>query len=82
MEKENWIKWLQSRIPELKKSHNEYWLSLALDGYFESKQIQALLQPPVVGRNEQLTAFTTWLSENHSIEIHDMILQDYIRYGG
>jgi hypothetical protein len=35
-----------------------------------------------VGRSEQLTAFTTWLSENHSIELHDMILQDYIRYGG
>ena len=37
IEKENWIKWLQARIPELKKSHNEYWLSLALDGYLESK---------------------------------------------
>jgi hypothetical protein len=35
----------------------------------------------VVGRSEQLTAFTEWLKDNHSIEIHDMILQDYIRYG-
>ena len=38
IEKENWIKWLQARIPELKKSHNEYWLRLALDGYLESKK--------------------------------------------
>jgi len=36
----------------------------------------------VVGRSEQLTAFTEWLKDNHSIEIHDMILQDYMRYGG
>lgn len=35
MTKENWIKWLQQRIPELKKSHNEFWLSQALDGYLE-----------------------------------------------
>ena len=33
MNRENWIKWLQARIPELKKSHNEYWLSIALEGY-------------------------------------------------
>jgi hypothetical protein len=37
-ERENWVKWLQARIPELKKPHNEYWLRLALDGYLESKK--------------------------------------------
>jgi hypothetical protein len=42
MEKENWIKWLQARIPTLKESHNEIWLGIALDGYLESKQNQAL----------------------------------------
>lgn len=29
-----------------------------------------------------VSAFTEWLKDNHSIEIHDMILQDYIKYGG
>lgn len=38
--------------------------------------------PPVMGRSEQLTAFAEWLKDNHSIEIHDMILKDYIAYGG
>jgi hypothetical protein len=33
-------------------------------------------------RSEQLTAFAEWLEDNYSIKIHDMILQDYIRYGG
>ena len=42
MEKENWIKWLQARIPVLKESHNEIWLGIALDGYLDSKQNQAL----------------------------------------
>lgn len=36
----------------------------------------------VSGRSEQLTAFCEWIKDNHSIEIHDMILQDYIKYGG
>jgi hypothetical protein len=54
MEKENWIKWLQARIPTLKESHNELWLGMALDGYLESKQNQALSMSGVVGRSEQL----------------------------
>lgn len=33
MEKENWIKWLQARIPALKDSANEFWLNQALEGY-------------------------------------------------
>ena len=32
-------------------------------------------------RRKQIITFTEWLSENHSIEIHDMILQDYLHYG-
>lgn len=49
MEKENWIKWLQARIPALKESHNEFWVSQALDGYMESKQNQALSMSGVIG---------------------------------
>jgi hypothetical protein len=54
MEKENWIKWLQARIPELKKSHNEFWIALALDGYLEGRFNEALRQSCVGGRSEQL----------------------------
>ena len=32
-ELENWIGWLQVRIPELKKQHNAFWLKQALQGY-------------------------------------------------
>lgn len=48
-----------------------------------ARLIREELTPPFdIVRSEQLAAFTTWLSENHNIEIHDMILQDYIKYGG
>ena len=33
-------------------------------------------------RKDHITAFAEWLKDNHSIEIHDMIIQDYLRYGG
>jgi len=37
----NWIAWLQARIPSLKESHNVYWLKQAMEGYKkDSKQIQ------------------------------------------
>jgi len=37
----NWIGWLQARIPALKESHNVYWLKQAMEGYKkDSKQIQ------------------------------------------
>ena len=49
MEKENWIKWLQARIPTLKESHNEFWIALALDGYLEGRLNEVLRQPPVIG---------------------------------
>lgn len=35
MNTENWIAWLQARIPELKKSHCEFWLKQALEGHLE-----------------------------------------------
>jgi hypothetical protein len=35
----------------------------------------------VVGRSEQLTAFAEWL-EDKGHPIHDMLLQEYIRWGG
>ena len=38
MDKENWIKWLQARIPELKKPYNGYWLNLAMHGYLKDEQ--------------------------------------------
>ena len=37
----NWIGWLQARIPALKESHNVYWLKQAMEGYKkDGKQIQ------------------------------------------
>ena len=30
---DNWIGWLQARIPALKESHNVYWLKQAMGGY-------------------------------------------------
>ena len=35
MGKENWIKWLQARIPILRKYHNIFLLNQAFDGYLE-----------------------------------------------
>jgi hypothetical protein len=32
MEIENWVEWLQARIPELKASHNAFWVTQALSG--------------------------------------------------
>ena len=79
---EEYIKWLENKIEvclEDKDLQREHWaFCQALKKYREL----ALRQAPVVGRSEQLTAFIEWLKDNHSIEIHDMILQDYIRYGG
>lgn len=33
-------------------------------------------------RKDQINAFVEWLKDNYGIEIHDMIVQDYLRYGG
>lgn len=33
-------------------------------------------------KSAQITSFVEWLKDNHSIEIHDMIVQDYLKYGG
>ena len=30
---EEWVAWLQVRIPELKKSHNAFWVKEALNSY-------------------------------------------------
>lgn len=38
MTKENWIKWLQVRIPILKDKANEFWLAQALDGFHKDEQ--------------------------------------------
>lgn len=47
------------------------------------QQVNSVDLDDVVGRSEQLTAFNEWLDDNHhSFKIPDMILQDYIRYGG
>lgn len=71
--RKNMVQWNQESF---KRTHSRLHKSIieALN--------EALCIHDVVGRSEQLTAFTEWLKDNHSIEIHDMILQDYIRYGG
>jgi uncharacterized transporter YbjL len=50
----------------------------------DSEAVQQVLDLfAVVGRSEQLTAFNEWLGDNHqSFKIPDMVVQDYIRYGG
>jgi hypothetical protein len=48
MENKNWIAWLQARIPHLKESHNEFWISQALDGYLLDAQKKALNMSGVV----------------------------------
>jgi predicted esterase len=50
--------------------------------YFTQQQIKNFNIPDVEGQSEQLTEFTTWLADNYGIEIHDMILRDYMYYGG
>ena len=37
---DNWVEWLQARIPELKKSHNEVWVRQALKAQTETKDTQ------------------------------------------
>jgi chromosome segregation ATPase len=39
----NWIGWLQARIPATKKGANEFWLRQALNGY-SNEQTQSLKQ--------------------------------------
>jgi hypothetical protein len=75
--KQNWIKWLQARIPDLKQSHNEFWLGQALDGYLsdelesqEQNQGQNVLDQSVKPnveittstRSFYITQHSTWLS--------------------
>ena len=36
-ELDNWVGWLQARIPELKSGANEFWIRQALEGYKETK---------------------------------------------
>lgn len=38
---DNWIGWLQARIPVLKESHNVYWLKQALEGFRANKPASA-----------------------------------------
>lgn len=34
---DNWVLWLQERIPELKKSQNEFWVRTALKSCYSNK---------------------------------------------
>jgi len=85
---------MDNQTLHLAKKHRDYWIGRAQELQsnprqladeileFNQREVKNCSIPDVVGRSEQLTAFTEWLKDNHSIEIHDMILQDYIRYGG
>jgi hypothetical protein len=40
-ELDNWMSWIQKRIPEAKNKANEFWIRQALDGYAQ-EQIKLL----------------------------------------
>jgi len=40
-ELDNWMGWIQKRIPEAKEKANEFWISQALEGYAQ-EQIKLL----------------------------------------
>jgi hypothetical protein len=42
MKIENWVEWLQARIPELKASHNAFWVTQALSGCASEAEKTAL----------------------------------------
>ena len=76
-EETGYTSWINTDIyPDNKIYTQEYtqWLE---------RQVRALRHSGVVGRSEQLTAFNEWLDDNHhSFKIPDMILDEYIRWGG
>jgi len=70
------------------EGHREAYITYLKELVYQAKDDSCIQNnkpfviPDVSGRSEQLTAFVQWLEDNHSIRIHDMILQDYLKYGG
>lgn len=79
MTKENWIKWLQVRIPILMEKHNEFWLSQALDGYKDdeqSRQAAVMQSPPLDGLPENKPLYKdSGLWQMRSDDMEDVIIQ-------
>tara|TARA_R110000744_G_C18959383_1_gene516673 strand:+ start:52 stop:318 length:267 start_codon:yes stop_codon:yes gene_type:complete len=46
----NWIGWIQKRMPEAKKGHNEKWLRVALTGYHKQRVKSAFVLDDVIIR--------------------------------
>ena len=75
-ELDNWIKWLQVRIPELNNQTNEFWIRQAIEGY--SKEIKSLskIKNTLEERKEIFALQTKYseLAKDYSVE---MMLEFY-----
>jgi len=49
-----WVKWLQVRIPELKKGANEYWVKQALEGYHKEVEKEKNIELNITGLSNEI----------------------------
>lgn len=70
---EEW--WTPKELPE------QGFNKTAMLDFAEMYHKQALRIHDVVGRSEQLRAFSKWYEENYQFEISDRAIQEYERYG-
>jgi len=64
---DNWIGWLQARIPILKESHNVFWLKQAMGGY---KSDSSKMEHTEKSEVKSLSAEEYWLSKLHFNQVH------------